>query len=143
MTQVGGARPERIEDFAGVWQLAKVIDDARGPQGRFAGEARVTGAGPDWTYTERGVLRFDGAAEGLSAERRYLWAPAEAGVEVRFDDGRAFHHLPFAGGDAHHNCPPDTYDVTYDFAGWPLTWRAVWRVTGPRKAYEMTCDYQR
>jgi len=134
--------PERIEDFAGSWRLSKVITDRDGPEARFEGRAEVTGQGTNWTYAETGTLTFAGGAS-LQAERRYLWTPVAGGIETAFDDGRPFHLMLFAGGAAHHDCPPDSYDVTYDFTGWPLTWTAHWHVTGPRKDYDMACHYAR
>ena len=84
-----------------------------------------------------------GTAAPMQAERAYLWREAGAKIEVLFADGRPFHE--FAPGhmdDATHYCDPDVYRVEYEFADWP-EWRAVWRVAGPRKAYEMTSRYSR
>ncbi len=134
--------PSRIEDFAGPWRLSKEIADRRGPDGRFGGVARIEPADGAWAYSEAGRLQLDGAAP-LSAERRYLWVPAADGVDVSFDDGRPFHHLPFDGGGAAHDCDPDRYRVIYDFGGWPLFWEARWEVSGPRKDYTMICRYRR
>ena len=134
--------PQSIEEFAGPWRLSKEIADRRGPDGRFAGVARVDPDGEAWVYTEAGQLRLAGSAP-LSAERRYLWAAAPGGVAVSFDDGRPFHRMPFEGGGAAHDCDPDRYLVTYDFGGWPLFWEARWEVRGPRKDYTMVCRYRR
>lgn len=142
--------PQGITDFAGQWRLVKHITDRRGPEARFEGLAEVAaqgagqglGQGRDWTYTETGTLTFDGGGQ-LQAERRYLWAPAAEGIATAFDDGRPFHVIPLAGGEAHHDCPPDSYRVRYDFSGWPLAWSAHWHVTGPRKDYDMACHYHR
>lgn len=135
--------PEDIAEFAGPWRLEKRITDRRGPGGRFSGTARLTPqAGGLWRYAEAGRLAL-GAGPDLPAERRYLWRAAAGGAAIAFEDGRPFHLLPFAGGTAVHDCPPDRYDVAYDFAGWPQLWTARWQVTGPRKAYEMHCEYRR
>lgn len=134
--------PTRIEEFEGRWLLTKEITDRRGPEARFEGDARIEEGPTAWAYVETGTLTL-GAGEGISAERRYCWTASTAGIEVAFDDGRPFHVLPLTGGDALHDCPPDTYRVRYDFGGWPLHWTATWHVTGPRKDYDMVCRYQR
>ena len=134
--------PEAIEDFAGPWRLTKEIRDRLGPEGRFAGLARVHQVEGDWRYDEAGQLKLAGAGP-MSAERRYLWAPLPGAVAVAFDDGRPFHEIPLGGGVAVHDCAPDRYEVSYDFGGWPLFWEARWRVTGPRKDYDMVCSYRR
>ena len=91
---------------------------------------------------EEGWLALPGGGAPLRATRRYLWAADAAWLEVRFEDGRPFHTVPLdvARPEAAHDCAPDVYRVAYDFADWPR-WRAVWRVTGPRKDYVMTSDY--
>ena len=129
----------RLSAFAGVWDIERDIDDLRaGRRGRFSGSASFTPDGDGLAYRERGVLRLPDLPE-VTAERCYVWREAEDGcVEVCFDDGRFFHS--FAPGlpepTALHDCPPDRYEVRYDFSAWPH-WRACWRVRGPRKDYEM------
>ena len=137
------------EDFAGAWQISRRIEDSlAGQTGRFEGEAVLTPDRPGGlTYREDGVLTL-GAGPPMRATRVYLWsfAPAggDAGVEVRFEDGRPFHaFIPEGQSDGtDHPCGADLYRVRYDFREWPL-WEARWRVTGPRKAYEMTSLYHR
>jgi hypothetical protein len=90
------------------------------------------------------VLRLADQPE-MTAERCYVWREGEDGsVEVRFEDGRFFHS--FAPNEpaptARHDCPPDHYEVRYDFYAWPH-WRACWRVRGPRKDYEMVSWFRR
>lgn len=131
-------------DFLGDWALSRRIEDARaGAGGRFEGAAVFTEAGPGLLrYEERGGLRM-GTGPVLTAERRYLWRFEGARVAVLFEDGRAFHGFDPAGRpEASHWCDPDAYAVRYDFADWPR-WRAVWRVTGPRKDYVMDSAYAR
>lgn len=130
--------PRKLFDFEGRWRLARVIRPAQGPEGRFDGKALWRPVRGGMAYEERGVLRLDGQQE-MQAERRYFW---DAALDVYFDDGRFFHTVPALGGAAHHWCAPDQYDVTYDFSEWPA-FRAVWRVKGPRKDYEMISRYTR
>lgn len=134
--------PTEIAGFAGPWQLSKEITDKRGPDARFSGEARITQALGGFIYTEAGTLRF-GTGASVQAERKYLWSPSDGGIAVAFDDGRPFHHLPFQGGLAEHFCDPDHYWVSYNFGGWPLHWTTHWTVSGPRKDYQMTCQFRR
>jgi len=139
----------RLEAFAGLWRIAREIEDfAGGPNARFAGEARFTpgeaesGAegriGGLWMQ-ECGTLRL-GESAPMLAERRYFWTePAPGSIAVYFDDLRPFHGFTPGEGEgggaaASHDCAPDRYEVRYDFAQWPL-WRAEWRVRGPRKDY--------
>jgi hypothetical protein len=135
-----GATPIDLWAFEGRWAVSREIADAKGVDGRFDGTATFVREGAGLRYVERGVLRL-GTAE-MQAERRYVWTAGE-GVEVWFDDGRFFHG--FALGDtaeATHDCPPDWYEVSYDFRAWP-EWSSRWRVTGPRKDYVMTSRFVR
>ena len=133
-----------LEDFTGQWQLSRAITEASGSKASFSGQAWFTPEGAGLGYREEGVLQLPGQTP-IRAERRYLWQAApEGGIAVLFSDGRPFHR--FDPGQARpedrHYCDPDIYDVVYDFDRWP-EWRSRWRVTGPRKDYEMTTQYWR
>lgn len=134
-----------LGDFEGRWHLARQINDVRGPDATFTGTAVFSpdADGRGLELVERGqlVLRGQGA---FQAERRYRWQQDGAGVAVFFADGRDFHRFDPQGGTAQadHWCDPDTYEVQYDFTGWPV-WQAQWRVTGPRKDYVMRSVYTR
>ena len=132
-----------LEGLAGRWRIARAIEDRlAGDAGRFEGEAVFSRGEGGLLYHETGTLSLPGRP-ALRAERRYLWSVEAREVVVRFADGRAFHRFdPTAGAAARHDCAPDVYEVAYDFSGWPR-WRAVWDVSGPRKAYTMTSDYTR
>ena len=127
----------RQADFAGRWWIARQITHADGQTATFSGEAVFSpnDAG-ELDYVEEGVLEMPGGHK-MRATRRYLWTD---GLVVFFDDGRPFHTVPVSGGSATHLCPPDTYDVTYEFGAWP-NWRATWDVSGPKKSYRMTSEY--
>ena len=135
------ARPRAIAEFEGVWALEKEIEDRLGEPASFRGAADVRRDAGAWRYEERGEMRL-GSGETLAAERVYLWVQAAKGVAIAFADGRPFHEMPFAGGAAEHDCPPDLYRVRYDFSAWP-DWTAIWEVQGPRKDYLMTAQYRR
>jgi len=132
-----------INDFLGGWHLSRVIDDRHaGQRGTLEGAAEITRDGSRYLYREQGTLSLGGQV--MQAARQYLWLPLPGGVDVRFEDGRRFHRIDLSGattGDT-HACSPDMYRVNYDFAGWP-EWRALWRVGGPRKDYEMVTVYRR
>lgn len=132
-------------DFAGVWQLARVISDRLGGQtGRFDGQALLSprGAG-GLDYVETGRLRL-GDGPVMTATRRYVWDFQAGLVQVSFDDGRPFHSFQpgVSGAGTDHLCGADVYRVTYGFADWPV-WTAVWDVAGPRKAYTLNSRYWR
>ncbi len=136
-----GAGPRSIADFEGIWTLEKEIEDRLGAPASFRGTAEVRRDASAWRYEERGDMQL-GSGETLAAERVYLWAEAADGIAVAFADGRPFHVMPFAGGAATHDCPPDLYQVRYDFSPWP-DWTAIWVVRGPRKDYRMSARYGR
>ncbi len=138
------ALPGSLAAFEGRWRLDRVIRQADGPEGRLKGHATFTRGGPGTLVCdEEGEMQL-GTAPPLRATRRYLWRSGGGGIEVSFDDNRPFHGftLGVAAPTAIHICPPDRYEVAYDFADWPI-WRATWTVEGPRKAYVMTSRYAR
>lgn len=131
-----------LKDFAGHWRLDRWISDARaGRDGRFSGEAVFTPQGATLLYRETGELRLGETA--LAAEQAHVWRQEGTRICVVFSDGRPFHcfEMSVLTPTARHDCAPDIYRVSYDFAGWP-EWRAEWRVSGPRKDYVMTSAYR-
>ena len=136
--------PRALLDFAGHWRVTREIEDARaGTRAEFDGEAWFEGDARELAYREAGRLILPGQAP-MQAERRYFWRAADGDICVLFEDLRPFHEfaLGISTPEAHHDCPPDSYDVRYDFADWPR-WSAVWRVAGPRKDYVMRSHYRR
>jgi len=136
-----------LKNFIGNWALEReILDGAEGRGGQLVGEAvfrPLEGEDSALIYEEKGRLLLDGVAP-LMAERRYIWRPGKGNViKVLFEDGRRFHEInldqtmPF---DTHF-CPPDVYDLTYDFRAWPK-WQASVRVEGPRKTYRLHSRYQ-
>lgn len=130
-----------LADFAGDWQMARSVDDRRGPPARFTGTARFRPDAQGLRVTEEGVMSVDNTQ--YSASRVFLWRARDDGIVVLFSDGRPFHQFRPAGlVAAAHWCDPDQYDVTYDFTRWPV-WTSEWRVRGPRKDYVMRSTYRR
>lgn len=124
----------RLQDLAGAWRLTREIEDQRfGLTGHLEGRALWLPDGEGLRQEESGILRF-GEAAPMQATRVYLWRQRAGRLVVLFEDGRPFHDFQPGEGAAAapHDCPPDRYHVTYDFADWP-DWSSLWRVTGPRK----------
>ncbi len=128
--------------FEGRWEVRRQIDDAHTNQhGRFEGQAVFSPRDGGMHYAETGRLHL-GDAPPMQAERHYLWHSDAERIVVQFPDGRDFHSFTTTpAAQATHLCGEDLYEVRYDFAQWPI-WTAIWKVSGPRKAYEMTSTYQ-
>jgi hypothetical protein len=129
--------------FAGLWSVARDIDDRLGgQQGRFRGLARITPAPDGLRYAEQGLLVIGQAR--TQASRVYQWRDAgPRRIDVRYEDGAPFHVIDWSGvewRDA-HRCGQDDYAVRYSFAA--SSWHAHWRVTGPRKEYTSSTRYLR
>lgn len=129
-------RRVHLSDFEGIWQVRRRIVHADGSTAEFAGIARWSPRQGGLQYTESGELVIAGQRP-VKAEQRYFWG---AGLDVYFDDGRYFHTVPSKGGEAAHWCPPDQYNVDYDFLNWP-EFTVTWRVAGPRKDYVIVSEY--
>ena len=131
-----GGGPGSLWALVGAWSLAREICHSDGRIDRFNGNCRFTRSGPRLLQDEDGWLE---TSEGrFQATRRYVWAEADGRLDVHFDDMRPFHSIPLGAShpETVHLCPPDRYQVTYDFSEWPR-WTTTWTVEGPRKAYEM------
>jgi hypothetical protein len=123
-----------LEDLLGTWRLSRRVFDRRaGEVGRLVGHVTFRPGGGGAVQEEAGTLVLPGRPP-MTATRTYLWSAAPGRLVVRFADGSDFH--AFETGterpEADHLCGDDRYRVRYDFRRWPA-WRAVWRVTGPRK----------
>lgn len=135
--------PSELSDFAGNWNLTRVIRDARAKQiVKAEGHANLSRCDTGLTYDEEVTLFLPGQ-DALKGTRRYFWNGANDRVAIHFDDGRYFHALKLGVPTAsdHHDCPPDSYDAQYDFTDWPH-WKVRWIVSGPRKSYEMDTEYR-
>ena len=133
-----------LKDFEGDWQITRRIEDRQsGRIGHLQGRAVFAPDSDGLDYTESGLLEFPGQ-QPLTATQRYLWRSENNEIAVFFADGRAFHQFDPSQPhpQASHDCPPDWYDVRYEFTDWP-NWRATWSVTGPRKDYVSVTEYHR
>jgi hypothetical protein len=133
-----------LADFLGEWNFRRLIADPDGREtGRAEGVLRFVPDEGGLAAEEQGVLRLqDGTV--LNGARRTLWRQEAGRLCLYFADGRPFHDFDPAleKPGARHDCPPDLYDVAYDFTAFPR-WRSTWRVTGPRKDYVMSTDHAR
>lgn len=130
--------------FAGRWRVQRLILDRHsGRTGRFQGLAEFTACDNGLDYREDGLMQFPGVPP-MQATRRYLWRETDGLVGVWFEDGRFFHAFDpsHPRPRAHHDCPPDVYDVTYDFRD-PHRWSSRWDVRGPRKDHAIETIYRR
>ncbi len=131
-----------LQELEGLWRLSRVIEDARaGLTGGLEGQSLWSRGEGGLIQTETGMLHYGNAAP-MQATRRYLWRGEGGALQVFFDDGRPFHEVPQDGGEALHDCPPDTYRVTYRFGG-PEAFTTRWHVTGPRKDAVITSTFTR
>ncbi len=130
--------------LTGAWRLTRAIEDRRsGQRGRFEGRAVFEAVRGGLIYREEGRLVL-GAFETL-AHRAYRYTfPARHLAQVSFEDGRPFHALDLSAGDwaATHRCGRDIYEGAFRAEG-PDLWRALWRITGPRKDQRLDGRYER
>ena len=71
-----------LMDFAGLWRIARLIEDHLGGQGVFDGTVRFVPDGNGLHYREEGLLTLDKATP-MRAERSYHWRPGPDGaIEV-------------------------------------------------------------
>lgn len=130
-----------LADLKGHWRLSRTIEDRRaGLTGHLEGTSNWLPDGTGLRQEETGMLRY-GTAAPMRASRVYLWRETPEGLAVFFEDGRPFHRLAAGHLADRHWCDPDTYDVTYDLAGWPQ-WAQIWHVTGPRKDARIVSRFQ-
>jgi hypothetical protein len=130
--------------LAGAWRLTRRLDDrGAGVSGVLDGEARFDADGAGLAYREDGDLRM-AAYEGRVWRCYRYGFPAPHRAEVYFADGRAFHVLDLSRGHwtAEHACGADLYRGAFRVDG-PDTWRATWRVRGPRKDLILRGVYRR
>jgi len=133
-----------LADFAGDWHFRRLVTGADGSvMAEARGELRLLKAGAGLIAEETAEVTMPGGSR-LRAERKTLWREDGQLVAVDFADGRPFHRFdPRLDAPVDlHLCDPDRYEVRFDLAAFPR-WRTVWRVMGPRKAYEMVTDLAR
>lgn len=128
----------------GRWSMARDISHEDGRRDHFEGHCVFHRSGTRLVQDEEGVLVPGGGGTPMKATRRYIWSADAGRIDVAFGDMRPFHSIPF-GVESHETtylCPPDRYQVSYDFKGFP-DWVSVWSVEGPRKLYRMKTKFSR
>lgn len=137
------SKPQRqLGDFLGHWHLKREIsDDLGGHNAKLEGRAWFSQAKVGLIYREEGQLSIENATS-LNASQTYLWRETDQDFQVLFSDERAFHYFSRDADqpEASHFCPPDIYDVSYDFRDFDA-WMSTWYVKGPRKHYRMKSVY--
>ena len=133
-----------LTDLEGLWTLSRRIVHAGGEVNEFKGQATCSRDSERLILDEEGLLSGVSNVGTLRASRRYVFCEQAGQIAVFFHDMRPFHAIPLgvAHPEAHHDCPPDTYEVSYDFSNLNQ-WRAKWSVSGPRKSYVMSTRYTR
>ncbi|MEV0978323.1 DUF6314 family protein [Streptomyces sp. NPDC049915] len=138
--------PDVLAYLAGNWQVERSVRDlASGDEGRFDGTTDFQPLeGGGLLHVESGTFVWQGVARPAERTLRFLPGAAPGTADVRFADGRPFHHLDLGSGRyiADHPCAADLYrgEFTVRDAG---HWRTVWRVRGPAKDLVLTTHYTR
>ncbi|MGW3358427.1 DUF6314 family protein [Streptomyces bungoensis] len=135
-----------LAHLAGRWRVDRSVRDlAGGDEGRFEG-CTVFSPLPEGglLHEESGLFTWRGVERPATRTLRFLPGPGPGTADVRFADGRPFHHLDLGSGRyvAEHPCAADLYrgEFTVRDAG---HWRSVWRVGGPAKDLLLVTDYAR
>ncbi len=133
-----------LASLEGRWLMARNIVHDDGRCDVFDGECVFHRSGPRLVQDETGVLTQARGGAALKATRRYVWSQSEGRVDIAFGDMRPFHSVPLGvvTYETTYLCPPDRYEVSYDFTGFPR-WSSVWNVMGPRKDYRMETQFSR
>ncbi|MET9775086.1 DUF6314 family protein [Streptomyces sp. NPDC006367] len=138
--------PDVLEYLAGRWRTERTAHDlASGDTGRFEGTTVFEpGEGGGLRGHESGLFTWHGVTRPAERTLRYEPGEAPGTAEVRFADGRPFHHLDLTSGRhaAGHPCAADLYRGEFTVRD-ADRWRTVWRVTGPAKDLLLTTDHVR
>ncbi|GAA1907299.1 DUF6314 family protein [Streptantibioticus ferralitis] len=138
--------PDVLAYLEGRWRVARTVRDlGSGETGTFEGSCEFRRERPDGAllHTEEGQFTWGGVTR--PAHRGHRFEPVGDGTsEVRFPDGRPFHHLDLRTGrwQAHHPCAADAYRAEFTVTG-ADRWQVVWKVTGPRKDLLMITIHDR
>jgi hypothetical protein len=132
--------------FAGRWRVERSVRDlSGGDAGRFEGVTvfdPLPGGG--LLHQESGHFTWHGVTRSATRTLRFLPGPVPGTADVRFADGRPFHHLDLTSGRyvAEHPCAADLYRGEFTVRD-ADHWRTVWRVGGPAKDLVLVTDYAR
>ncbi|MBD0837910.1 DUF6314 family protein [Streptomyces sp. TRM68416] len=132
--------------LTGGWRVHRsVLDQGSDERGEFTGTTLfgpLDGGG--LLHEENGTFRWRGVARPAERTLRFRPGSPPGTADVRFADGRPFHHLDLTTGHhiADHPCAADLYRGEFTVLD-ADHWRSVWRVRGPAKDLVLTTDYTR
>ena len=129
----------------GSWKVDRiVIDRAHAMTGGLKGEATFRPCAGGLLYEEHGTLTLGEHCGRAEQSYLYEFPEGDGRASVRFRDGRAFYELDLSRGQDRvcHACHPDLYDGVF-IALSSTTWQSEWKVTGPRKDYDLLTTYTR
>ncbi|MFG2379283.1 DUF6314 family protein [Streptomyces sp. NPDC048504] len=132
--------------LSGSWRVRRSVRDlSSGDEGDFAGTTVFT-ALPEGglLHAESGTFTWRGVARPAERTLRFLPGGTPGTADVRFGDGRPFHHLDLTSGHhvADHPCSADLYRGEFTVLD-ADHWRTVWRVGGPAKDLVLNTEYAR
>ena len=135
-----------LAHLAGHWRVERTVRDlASGGEGRFEGTTLFSPL-PEGglLHEESGTFTWQGVARPAERTLRFLPGGSPGTADVRFADGRPFHHLDLTSGHhvADHPCAADLYRGEFTVRD-ADHWRTVWRVGGPATDLVLTTDYAR
>lgn len=131
--------------WAGFWRLQRSVVSPVGSENMHAkGVAAFVVSEDDpglIKYSEKVVLNQQGGV----GTQRYLYKldPLGQAISKHFNDGRLFYNMSLSGSTVQadtHLCVADTYRPAYTFID-ATSFRLVYSVTGPAKAYTITTDF--
>lgn len=132
--------------LAGRWRVERSVRDlVNGDEGRFEGTTLFSPLPESGLlHEESGTFTWQGVARPAERTLRFLPGGSPGTADVRFADGRPFHHLDLTAGHhvADHPCAADLYRGEFTVRD-ADHWRTVWRVGGPAKDLVLTTDYAR
>lgn len=131
--------------WPGFWRIKRsVVSPVKSENMQASGLAAFVPSGEHSNvirYSEKVVLNEQGGV----GTQRYLYKldATSSSISKHFSDGRLFYNMSLAGSRVHadaHLCVADTYMPEYMFID-AATFRLVYAVTGPAKAYTITTDF--
>jgi hypothetical protein len=135
-----------LAHLVGRWRVDRGVRDlASGDEGWFEGGTVFSPLpGGGLLHAESGTFTWQGVARPAERTLRFLPGRSPGAADVRFADGRPFHHLDLTSGHqvADHPCAADLYRGEFSVRD-ADHWRTVWRVGGPAKDFVLTTDYAR
>ncbi|MFR0353787.1 DUF6314 family protein [Streptomyces sediminimaris] len=138
--------PDVLAHLAGHWRVERTVRDlASGAEGRFGGTTVFSPlADGGLFHQESGTFTWQGVSRPAERALRFLPGTPPGTADVRFADGRPFHHLDLTSGRyvADHPCAADLYRGEFTVRD-ADHWRTVWRVRGPAKDLVLVTEYAR